>query len=89
MTYRPTSLLLNAGLALAVASVAFASASEAASKKRQYQNDRPFDYRTPVRRDPNSYDYARARNIDPARDYGSYPDWAAYALSPKNDNSRR
>lgn len=30
----------------------------------------------------------RARSVDPAGDYKTYPYWARYALSPKTDNWR-
>ncbi len=89
MTRLSKSALLIVGLGLAASSLAVAAPADAATEKRRYKTDRSFDYRTPVRRDPNSYDYARARNIDPGGTYKSYPDWAAYALSPKNDNNRR
>ena len=31
----------------------------------------------------------RANNLDPAREYGGYPDWARAALAPKYDGGNR
>ena len=36
-------------------------------------------------RDSESYDRARAEDVDPGGSYKAYPDWARYALSPKGN----
>ena len=37
-------------------------------------------------RDQREFERTRAENYDPTGSYAAYPDWARYALSPKNGN---
>jgi hypothetical protein len=70
---------LLAAMAATIGAVVLIETADAAPKKRKYYG---------VSAARLEYERARADAVDPARTYGAYPDWARFALSPKNDGGR-
>ena len=73
-----------------LSAMAAASAQDGENKRLRHERARHervhhHERLTPAQRE---FERTRAESYDPTGSYSAYPDWARYALSPKNGGSR-
>ena len=70
--------------------VTAASAQDGESKRLRHDRARHarVQHNERLTPDQREFERTRAESYDPTGSYSAYPDWARYALSPKNGGSR-
>jgi hypothetical protein len=81
-------LILSALVFVGMGALSTADAAKRRTASSLQTNSASLNGGGNANRNANSADAARANNLDPARSYGNYPDWARSAFGARGGPSR-